>query len=78
MQSALGLDESSYFAAYGLTSKRLARAKSDAIVMHPGPMNRGIEIADDVADGPQSVILDQVANGIFVRMAVLAELLGER
>jgi aspartate carbamoyltransferase catalytic subunit len=44
--------------------------------MHPGPMNRGIEIADDVADGPQSVILDQVANGIFVRMAVLAELLG--
>jgi aspartate carbamoyltransferase catalytic subunit len=44
--------------------------------MHPGPMNRGIEIAPDVADGPQSVILDQVANGIFVRMAVLAELLG--
>jgi aspartate carbamoyltransferase catalytic subunit len=78
MQSALGVDEAGYFAAYGLTSKRLARAKSDAIVMHPGPMNRGIEIADDVADGPQSVILDQVANGIFVRMAVLAELLGER
>jgi aspartate carbamoyltransferase catalytic subunit len=46
--------------------------------MHPGPMNRGIEIADDVADGAQSVILDQVANGIFVRMAVLAELLGGR
>ncbi|HKE46838.1 MAG TPA: aspartate carbamoyltransferase catalytic subunit [Rhodanobacteraceae bacterium] len=76
MQSALGLGESDYFAAYGLTPARLRRAKSDAIVMHPGPMNRGIEIADDVADGPQSVILEQVANGIFVRMAVLAELLG--
>ena len=76
MQSALGLGESDYFAAYGLTAERLARAKRDAIVMHPGPMNRGIEIADDVADGAQSVILEQVANGIFVRMAVLAELLG--
>jgi aspartate carbamoyltransferase catalytic subunit len=78
MQSALGLDEAGYFAAYGLTSRRLARAKPDALVMHPGPMNRGIEIAGDVADGAQSVILDQVANGLFVRMAVLAELLGER
>jgi aspartate carbamoyltransferase catalytic subunit len=78
MQEAPGLDEAGYFAAYGLTSQRLARAKADAIVMHPGPMNRGIEIAGDVADGAQSVILDQVANGIFVRMAVLAELLGDR
>jgi aspartate carbamoyltransferase catalytic subunit len=78
MHDTLGVDEAGYFAAYGLTSKRLARAKRDAIVMHPGPMNRGIEIADDVADGAQSVILDQVANGIFVRMAVLAELLGGR
>jgi aspartate carbamoyltransferase catalytic subunit len=76
MQSGLGLGEADYFAAYGLTPERLARAHKDAIVMHPGPMNRGIEIADAVADGPQSVILDQVANGIFVRMAVLAELLG--
>ncbi|HSS05711.1 MAG TPA: aspartate carbamoyltransferase catalytic subunit [Rhodanobacteraceae bacterium] len=76
MQSALGLSEAEYFAAYGLTAERLRRAKPDAIVMHPGPMNRGIEIADDVADGAQSVILEQVANGIFVRMAVLAELLG--
>lgn len=76
MQTALGIGESEYFATYGLNLTRLRRAKPDAMVMHPGPMNRGIEIADDVADGPQSVILDQVANGIFVRMAVLAELLG--
>ena len=75
MQAALGLDEAEYFSAYGLTAQRLARARTGAIVMHPGPMNRGVEIASDVADGPQSVILDQVANGIFVRMAVLAELL---
>jgi aspartate carbamoyltransferase catalytic subunit len=76
MQAALGLDEAEYFSAYGLTEKRLASAKRNAIVMHPGPMNRGVEIASDVADGPRSVILEQVANGIFVRMAVLAELLG--
>jgi len=75
MQGALGLAEADYFAAYGLTPPRLAKARKDALVMHPGPMNRGIEIADAVADGPQSVILEQVANGIFVRMAVLAELL---
>ena len=78
MQNTLGLAEADYFAAYGLTPERLARARKDALVMHPGPMNRGIEIADAVADGPQSVILEQVANGIFVRMAVLAELLGDR
>jgi aspartate carbamoyltransferase catalytic subunit len=76
MQSALGMGEADYFEAYGLTAQRLARARADAIVMHPGPMNRGVEIADDIADGPRSVILEQVANGIFVRMAVLAELLG--
>jgi aspartate carbamoyltransferase catalytic subunit len=76
MQTALGIGESDYFAAYGLTAARLRRANANAIVMHPGPMNRGIEIADEVADGSQSVILEQVANGIFVRMAVLAELLG--
>ena len=75
IEGALGLGEADYFAAYGLTGERLARAKADAIVMHPGPMNRGVEIADEVADGPRSVILEQVANGIFVRMAVLAELL---
>jgi aspartate carbamoyltransferase catalytic subunit len=70
-----GFDEAEYFARFGLDRRRLARARTDAIVMHPGPMNRGIEIAADVADGPQSVILEQVANGIFARMAALAALL---
>jgi aspartate carbamoyltransferase catalytic subunit len=65
-------DADRYFAKYGLTPERLALAKPDAIVMHPQPMNRGIEIASDVADGPQSVIRDQVRNGVAVRMAVLA------
>jgi len=75
MANLPGLDESEYFARYGLDRARLARAAADAIVMHPGPMNRGVEIAPDVADGDQSVVLEQVANGIFVRMAVLAALL---
>jgi aspartate carbamoyltransferase catalytic subunit len=65
-----------YFADYGLDARRLARAKPDAIVMHPGPMNRGVEIAAEVADGPRSVILEQVANGVAMRMAVLKHLLG--
>jgi aspartate carbamoyltransferase catalytic subunit len=60
-----------YAVHFGLTRKRLELAKPDAIVMHPGPMNRGIEIASDVADGARSLILDQVANGLAVRMAVL-------
>jgi aspartate carbamoyltransferase catalytic subunit len=60
-----------YFRLFGLTAERLARAKGDVIVMHPGPMNRGVEIASDVADGPFSVILEQVGNGVAVRMAVL-------
>ena len=67
-----------YFAAWGLTRERLSLARPDAIVMHPQPMNRGVEIASDVADGPQSVIRDQVRNGVAVRMAVLAEVLGAR
>ncbi|TAK15931.1 MAG: aspartate carbamoyltransferase catalytic subunit [Acidobacteria bacterium] len=66
-----------YFTLFGLNAERLKRAKTDAIVMHPGPMNRGVEIASDVADGSQSVILDQVANGVAVRMAVLYLLAGE-
>lgn len=70
-----GVAKADYFARYGLTGTRLRRARPDAIVMHPGPMNRGTEIASDVADGTQSVVLEQVANGVFVRMAVLAELL---
>ena len=60
-----------YAAHYGLNLKRLGAARPDAIVMHPGPMNRGIEIASDVADGTRSLILDQVSNGLAVRMAVL-------
>jgi len=71
-------DGDKYFAAWGLTSERLALARPDAIVMHPQPMNRGVEIASLVADGPQSVIRDQVRNGVAVRMAVLAEVLGSR
>jgi aspartate carbamoyltransferase catalytic subunit len=65
-----------YFALFGMTAERLRRAASDVILMHPGPMNRGVEIASDVADGPYSVILDQVANGVAVRMAVLYLLAG--
>lgn len=67
-----------YYRNWGLTSERLSRARKDAIVMHPGPMNRGIEIASDVADGAQSVILEQVTNGLAVRMAVLYLLAGIR
>jgi aspartate carbamoyltransferase catalytic subunit len=65
-----------YFRLYGLDAKRLAKARPGAIVMHPGPMNRGVEIASDVADSERSVILDQVSNGVAVRMAVLYLLLG--
>ncbi len=68
-------DAADYHAHYGLDLRRLALAKPDCEVLHPGPINRGIEIAADVADGRQSRILDQVANGVAVRMAVLAELL---
>jgi aspartate carbamoyltransferase catalytic subunit len=66
-----------YFRLLGLTPQRLERAAPDVIVMHPGPMNRGVEIDSAVADGPWSVILDQVANGVAVRMAVLYLLAGE-
>lgn len=69
-------DEAAYFTRYGLDNRRLERASKGALVMHPGPINRGIEIAPEVADGPQSRILEQVGNGVFVRMAVLAEVLG--
>jgi aspartate carbamoyltransferase catalytic subunit len=68
-------DADRYFAKYGLTPERLGVARPDAIVLHPQPMNRGIEIASDVADGPQSAIRDQVRNGVAVRMAVLAEVM---
>jgi aspartate carbamoyltransferase catalytic subunit len=65
-----------YFTTFGMTEARVSRARPDVIIMHPGPMNRGVEIASEVADGPFSVILDQVANGVAVRMAVLYLLAG--
>jgi aspartate carbamoyltransferase catalytic subunit len=65
-----------YFNVFGMTEARMKLAKPDVVVMHPGPMNRGVEIASEVADGPYSVILEQVANGVAVRMAVLYLLAG--
>jgi len=76
MQGALLPSESEYYKRYGLTQQRLRQAHPDAIVMHPGPINRGVEIESSVADGPQSVILEQVTNGIAVRMAVMSTVLG--
>ncbi len=76
MQGALLPSEQEYFQDYGLTEEKLAVAKSDVMVMHPGPINRGVEIDSEVADGPRSVILEQVSNGIAVRMAVMSMVLG--
>ncbi|MGH8216183.1 MAG: aspartate carbamoyltransferase catalytic subunit [Rhodanobacteraceae bacterium] len=70
-------DPADYHGHYGLDARRLALATEDCQVLHPGPINRGIEIAPEVADGPRSRILDQVANGVWVRMGVLAELLAK-
>jgi aspartate carbamoyltransferase catalytic subunit len=78
MSGAYIPSEQEYFRVYGLTPDKLAHAKPDAIVMHPGPMNRGLEIDSAVADGPRSVILPQVTYGIAVRMAVMALILGGR
>jgi aspartate carbamoyltransferase catalytic subunit len=64
-----------YFRYYGLDADKLKSAKEDALVMHPGPMNRGVEIASDIADGPQSVIEQQVEMGVAVRMAVMETLM---
>lgn len=66
-----------YSVCYGINGERLKRAKEDVLIMHPGPINRGVEISPEVADGPRSVILDQVTNGVAVRMAVLY-MLGQR
>ncbi|MBL8485035.1 MAG: aspartate carbamoyltransferase catalytic subunit, partial [Rhodocyclaceae bacterium] len=74
MQGSLLPSGQEFFKFYGLTEDKLALAKSDAIVLHPGPMNRGIEIDSAVADGRQAVILPQVTFGIAVRMAVMAML----
>lgn len=68
--------EREYAQCYGLTHERLAGAKEDILIMHPGPINRGIEISPEVAEGPYSVILEQVANGVAIRMALLFLLLG--
>jgi len=72
MAGALLPSEEEYFRLYGLTNERLEAAKPDAIVMHPGPMNRGVEMDSEVADGPRSVILQQVSYGIAIRMAVMS------
>jgi aspartate carbamoyltransferase catalytic subunit len=74
MNGALLPSAGEFFKCYGLTTEKLALAKPDAIVMHPGPMNRGVEIDSPVADGRQSVILPQVTFGIAVRMAVMSML----
>ncbi len=76
MSGALLPSAYEYFQRYGLTRKRLAQAKPDVIVMHPGPINRGVEIASDVADGEHSVILQQVSHGIAIRMAIMAMTMG--
>ena len=76
MEHALLPSEGEYFAGWGVTPERLRRARPDVIVMHPGPTNRGVEIDSSVADGPQSVILEQVTNGIAIRMAVMALITG--
>jgi aspartate carbamoyltransferase catalytic subunit len=68
--------ERDYAVQYGLNARRVAMAKPDVVVMHPGPINRGVEIAPEVADGPYSVILDQVTNGVAVRMALLLLVMG--
>jgi aspartate carbamoyltransferase catalytic subunit len=77
MQGAFFPSLREYFNVFGMTPARVKQAKPDVIIMHPGPMNRGVEIASEVADGPYSVILEQVANGVAVRMAVLYLLAGE-
>ncbi len=76
MTGALLPSEQEYFDCYGLTAEKLEAAHPEAIVMHPGPINRGVEIDSAVADGPRSVILEQVSNGLAVRMAVMSMVLG--
>jgi aspartate carbamoyltransferase catalytic subunit len=74
MEGQLIPSSQEYFRCYGLNQDRLNHAAPDAVVMHPGPMNRGLEIASDVADSDRSLVLSQVTNGIAVRMAIMAEL----
>src|SRR5690606_9867052 len=75
MEEGLVSSIEDYHRDFGLTAVRLRRAAGDAVVMHPGPINRGVEITDEVADGPQSLVLQQVRNGVAARMAVLEALL---
>jgi len=77
MRGALLPSENEYFKRFGLTNERLKNTKKDAIVMHPGPINRGVEIDSDVADGKHSVILQQVSHGIAIRMAIMAMVMGQ-
>jgi aspartate carbamoyltransferase catalytic subunit len=76
MDGQLIPSEQEYFNRYGLTDDKLQFAREDAIVMHPGPINRGLEIASSVADSSRSLILNQVTNGIAVRMSIMAKLMG--
>jgi len=76
MEGQLVASEQEYFSHYGLTEEKLGYAKPDAVVMHPGPMNRGLEITSSVADSDKSLILPQVTNGIAVRMAIMARIMG--
>lgn len=78
MQGGLLPSAREYYQCFGLSDEKLRLAKPDAIVMHPGPINRGVEIASTVADGPQSVILEQVTHGIAIRMAVMSMALGSQ
>jgi aspartate carbamoyltransferase catalytic subunit len=76
MHGALLPSEQEFYCTYGLTEQHLQLARDDVIVMHPGPINRGVEIESSVADGDHSVILDQVTYGIAVRMAIMTMVLG--
>jgi aspartate carbamoyltransferase catalytic subunit len=76
MEGALLPSEREFYRLYGLNQEKLALAHPECIVMHPGPINRGVEIESAVADGPQSVILNQVTNGIAIRMAVMSMAMG--
>ena len=78
MQGAFLPSEKEYYQCYGITPERLQRAAPDAVVMHPGPINRGVEISSHIADGPQSLILKQVSFGIAVRMAVISLIVSNR
>jgi aspartate carbamoyltransferase catalytic subunit len=76
--AGLEIEMGEYIGRYQLTAERLRQARKDALVMHPGPMIRGMELTDEVADGAHSVVTEQVANGVKVRMALLAQLLPPR